>query len=225
MLGYEAIGRLAVGELTTANAVAVTASSGTLTLTFQSVASQISVAADAGTLTLTFQTVNTAVSMPAGQGTFNLTGQAAALTSAFILPASPFLYTERSQFGFAALGQVALGEYQSSQRPTLQIAFQTVQSNFSMPAAQGTFSLSGQPAFLFLGNILSAASGSYTLTGSQAVFQINMPADRGTFTTTFQVYDNVITLPTKMRAFARVGRSTISARSVGRDIRAKVYGG
>lgn len=225
MLGFDALGRRALGQFSDATASAVTAATGTYALSFQTVNSQVSMAAATGTLSLSFQTAAGNISMPAAQGTYTLTGQPVTLTANLYLTASPFIITERAQFGFAALGQVALGEYSSSTRPTFQLQLQDAVSRLSMPAAQGTFTLSGQNVVLFLGSILTAVRGTYTLSGQNINVLISMPAAQGAYALSFVTADGVIRLPKKIRAFPRVGHAAFSAKSVGRDIKIRSYGG
>lgn len=225
MLGFDALGRRALGEITEATASAVAAAVGTFALTFQPVVTQAGMAADAGTLAVVFQDVNSTARLPAEQGTFTLSGQSASFVANHVMPADPFPVRDRGQLGFAALGEVAIGETKSTARPTLALSFQQSVSSVSMPAEFGTFTLTGINTDLFIGSKLTAVTGTYTLAGLDAVFMVNMPADRGTYALTFKTADGVRRIA-KIRAFPRVGRGTIASRSMGRDeIKIRAYGG
>lgn len=224
MLGFEAVGRLALGEVPPATATQLIAAQGTYTLTLQSVDSAVSMSAAAGALALTMQTVTGAVSLPAAQGSYALTGYDAGLPYQVFMAASPFLITERSQMMFAALGEVALGEYRASSRPTFQTHFPDIVASTSLPADQGSYTLTGRDAALFLGFTLDPITGVYTLNGQSAVFQINLPAAQGAYALTLVAVDMVRAV-SKIRRFPRVGTSTATARSRGAGIRTRSYGG
>lgn len=224
MLGSDALGRRALGEAGAATSSAVIAASGTFTLTFSTAVAQASMTAGVGTFATTFQTTTSVLSAPVTAGSFTLTGSDASLSLTSVLTASPFIVSERSQFGFAALGEVALGEYRSINRPTFSLDLQDATSKYSMPANGGQFTLTGGDATLFLGSIVDAVGGSYVLTGYDAVSQINMPAASGSFAFT-SFATELLQRVRRIHAFPRVGRPTVSARSTGRDIKIRAYGG
>jgi hypothetical protein len=225
MLQGEALGRVALGELAASTALAISAAHGTFALTFQSVASQVSIAAESGTFTLSGQSAATAVSLPAAQGAFTLSGQAATLTSTLVMTATPYIDGEKIQFGFAALGEVGLGQMSASSARTFALNWQSAVSSFSLPVESGTFTVTGRDAVLFTGRILNPVAGAYSLTGYDAAFQINMPAQTGLFVLSGQTIDVLRRIP-KIRAFPRVGNPAFSAASRGRDtIKIRAFGG
>lgn len=227
MLGFEALGRYALGQFTSTAAFSVTASAGSFTLTgvAAGVTAQRYLSAGAGSFTLAGPTTRFPLVMPADVGAFTLTGIAATPTAVRRI--------------VSAVGSFAL----SGQEITPKV---------TMPAGVGAYSLTGISSVLVQGYVLNAepyvaterlhvgfaALGAISIgqmqvstgftfqIGAQDIaFRVNMPADVGAF---------VITLPStvafartrpKIVAFPRVGRGAISAKSVGRDMRARSYGG
>lgn len=54
-------------------------------------------------------------------------------------------------------------------------------NNYTITAAQGTYTLTGQTASLLTGGFMTAEQGSYTLLGSEALRDIEMDADLGSY--------------------------------------------
>lgn len=226
MLGHQALGWFALGQITGPSAYALTlelgtftvsgqdatltnarvlaCAVGTFTLAGQNVGLPVSMPAEVGAYTLTGQTatlqatrtmtaevgsytidgyVTFVVSMPAEVGSYTLTGQGSTLVKGYSINCEPFPSIRNVQFGFAALGEVAIGQSRVSEGNTFSIAGQSLSLSVNMPAD----------------------AGSYIVTGSN-VIQFNR-------------------VLRKFRAFTRVGHGTVSARSVGRDIKARSYGG
>lgn len=224
MLGFHALGQVALGQISTTAAFAVVAAVGTFNVTGQSsalfpsasagefvvtgqnAALSVNMPADAGTFTLTgigagvsaTRTVpldcgsftftglemTPRVTMPADVGAFTFAGFIGSLVQGYVLNAEPYVSRQDVFVGFAALGQVAIGQGELPDGLTFQIQGQEMTFNVGMPADVG----------------------SYIVTGPSVI-------------------DFVRTIP-KIRAFPRVGRSTISAHPIGRDaIKIRAYGG
>jgi hypothetical protein len=226
MLGFDALGRLALGEGGAANATALEASAGVFALTFGSAVGAVSMPAETGSFTIAGQSALSTLSMPAETGSFLISGQAATLSSGFTLYCSPNAVSLRQQFGFSALGELALGQGESSSNDTtFRFGFQNAEARFSMAAGPGSYVIAGQAANLFSGYSINPQAGAYLLTGSDAPFLISMPAARGVFTLTANDVEFRRAIG-KIRAFPRVGHATFSAKSTGRDtIKIRAFGG
>jgi hypothetical protein len=225
MLGFQAIGKLAIGELSSSNATELAADYGTYAITWQEVTAQLGMEAELGTYTVTGQDVALSISMNAEQGSYTLTGQDASLVANVVMAANAATSGVRAQFGFSALGQVALGQIRSTTQNAYVVTGQNIDIAFSMQAEFGTYTLSGQTANLFEGYITTPDTGAYTLTGQDVNFMISMPADSGSYAVTWWAVDGVRRIA-KIRAFPRVGNPTFSAKSTGRDaVKVRAYGG
>jgi len=226
MLGFDALGRLALGEGGAANATALTAEVGAFVLAFGNVVGSVSMPADAGSFAISGKDALSTLSMPAENGSFLISGQAATLTSGFTLYCSPYAISTRQQFGFAALGELSLGQGESSSTATtFKLGFQSAEARFAMSAAPGSYVIAGQAANLFSGYSINPRAGAYLQTGSDALFLISMPANRGVFTLTPNQVEFRQAIG-KIRAFPRVGHATFSAKSTGRDtIKIRAFGG
>lgn len=226
MLGHQALGRFALGQITGLSAYQITADAGAYTVTGQTATLSAArrITAAVGTFTLSGQNVGLPVRMPAEVGTYALTGQSAT-----------FQATRRMT---AAVGTYTIAGY-----VTLVV---------TMPAAAGAFTVSGNAANLVKGYVINcepfpsvrlvqfgfaalgevaigqsriADGNTFNISGQAANFQTNMPADAGSYLVTGSTVVQFGRVLRKFRAFARVGRGTVSARSVGRDIKARAYGG
>jgi hypothetical protein len=225
MLGFGAQGRLALGEIPSSAATALTADVGSYVITWQTVAFAPSIPVATGSYVLTGQTTTgLRVSVPITTGAFVITGQPVSMTTGITLVASPQQSGARVQFSFGALGEFAIGQLAATSPTTYVLAFQAVSARFGLPVATGSYIITGQPVTLFLGNILTAQPGSYILSPKTVLFQVNMPVTKGTYLLTGQRMD--FTRPiVKFRAFNRAGHGTVSAKTTGPGMRAKVYGG
>lgn len=143
MLGFHALGKIAIGELSTESAVVL--ESGAFVLDGQpALFNQVRVAA-VGSFTLSGQAASRVISMRAGAGAFVDTGIAAGLHHGRILVASQTITTTVSHFLFAPLGQFSLGGGALNSQAT-------------------TFVLTGDNINLNVDNPLTAASGTFILT-------------------------------------------------------------
>lgn len=226
MLGFYALGQLALGEGGVSTATLITAAAGSFTLSGQAISVTLPMLADVGTFTLSGQSAGLPTVLPSNAGSFTLAGQNAGLNASYFIGATPYQDGERSFFGFSALGASALGQgSQSSTGLTFSVAWQEASSVQSLAANAGAFVLSGQDSRLIEGYVLSTLAGQYAMTGNDALFTVTMPAAAGSFVLTSSAIDLVRPIG-KIRAFPRVGRRSISASPTGRGgIRIRAYGG
>lgn len=228
MLGFDALGKLALGQLPGASANAVSADAGAFVLSGQDAVFTVAMPGEAATFTLSGQAAGLAVSMPAGTGVFTLTGQTALTPSVFRLTCGPFVASEDTQFGIAALGAIALGQLyrETDTAISFELAGGDVVFRHTMAAAVGAFVLAGQDARLVEGNVLSADVGALAVTFQSVATSLTLPLAAGAFTLTGQGPSTELARRSpKLRRFPRTGTTTISARSVGAGLRARAYGG
>lgn len=226
MLGFNALGRLALGEADAGSATILTANAGTFTLSLQSVAGALSLAADVGAFTISGQTASYSSSMPAAAGSFSFTGQTSAVVASFVLSASPYVLPTTSFIGFASLGQVSLGGSDTrATEITFNLSFQDVASNRTLYAQAGSYTITSQQVRLFEGYTIDALPGAFLISGSDVSFNLSMPAPSGSFLISAKTIDLTRRIG-KIRAFPRVGNPTFSARATGRDgFRVRAHGG
>lgn len=225
MLGFEALGRNALGQVTAATARSITIEAGSFSVIGQAatLSNARTIAAAAGTFTLTGKDAALPIRMPADVGAFTFTGNAAGVVTVRRLTASPYPIRNRQMFGFAALGEVALGQGSEVDGVTFQISGKDTGFSINMPAEVGTFTLTGQDARIVKGLVMEALHGTYAVSGQSVTLRLNMPADVGTFTTGGNVIEFIRRRP-RIRAFPRVGNPTFSGRTLGRGFKARAYG-
>ena len=97
-----------------------------------------------------------------------------------------------------------------------------ISPNLAMPAATGTFTLTGISDSFNVA--LPAGYGLFTLTGVSLNYLLALPAATGSFSLGGEVLD-FVHYRKKLRSFRRVGQNTISSRSSGRGMKARVSGG
>lgn len=201
MLGFGALGQSALGQYpddATAYALAVDVGA----FTFSGVAAGLTaaryLAADAGTFTLTGNDANVVVTIRRATfetGAFTLTGNVAGLAATRTLTASNLPDGESTQFGFAALGDVALGQSASDAVLTFGVSGQDARlaRARAIVAEVGTFTLGGQSADLirFLG--VRGDAGAFTVTGPDVGLYATrtLTASCGTFAESGQVIEFV----------------------------------
>lgn len=226
MLGFDALGRLALGEAPTAaaTAYAVTADGGSFTLSGQEMVSAVSMPAEVGAFTVA-GSAGLVVSMPAEAGSFTITGQASVAQAVFRLRCDPFLATTATHFGAAPLGALALGQGFLVTETSISFALSGGEAVFrhTMAAEAGSFVVTGQNMLPFEGNILTAQAGSFALTFQQFGTSITLPMGTGAFTLTGQA--ELARRSPKIRRFPRVGSTTATARSRGAGVKVRAYGG
>lgn len=227
MLGFAALGLFALGEIPPSTATKIVGEPGSFAITWQTVVARPSMSAASGAFTLSGQPATLRTSMPAAAGSFALAGQSANLTAALVLTAESSSTGRGSYFGFAALGDVALGEISRvATAATFALSWQDDSSRVSMPAPAGSFVLTGSDARLVEGFVVTAERGVYALSGQNATFRVVMPAATGSYAITAKNVDFARPAPRKFRAFARVGNPTFSARHIGGvPIKIRVNGG
>jgi len=226
MLGVRgAIGQYAIGQFEDqAGAYSLAADVGTYTLTGQDAILRYGhvLTAAAGSYTLTGQaaTLSRDRRLACATGSYTITGQAASLLATrvlFALPDTRLGGTVYSFLGFAALGQVAIGQSTSDTvaAPATTYAitgYDTVlRRGISLTAAPGAYTLTGQIAGSYFTRAIIAGTGTYTINGQAAPSIITMPAAAGSYTLTGQdvTFNRV---RKRIRGFARVG-SPITARA------------
>jgi hypothetical protein len=226
MLGFAALGRLALGQARAASATLIAASAGSYTLTGQAALFSISVPLGAGAFTLTGNDAVFPVSMPAAAGSYALTGQALTLAAAASIYCSPYPANRARFVGFSALGGAALGQGSSlSIGTTYTLRGSDIAVAFGMAASAGSYTLTGSDARLVEGYVLSALGGSYSIAGQDAQFSVSVPLEAGSYTLSGQVIDLTRGIA-KIKAFPRVGAPGFAARSTGRDAaRMRAFGG
>jgi len=125
--------------------------------------------------------------------------------------------TVYAQFGFAALGQVALGGSASNTvaapATTYSITgYDTVlRRGISITAAPGSYTITGQNAGAYFTRAIIAGTGTYTINGQAAPSIITLPAAAGSYTLTGKDVE-FLRVRKRIRGFARVG-SPITARA------------
>lgn len=227
MLGFDALGKLALGELPSGVASALTADAGAFVFTGQDAALAVSMPDDAGAYTLAGQSVGFVVSMPADAGSLTLSGQAALLPSQLTLACDPFYAPEDTQFGLDALGAVALGQLYIDSEATSSFEISSVDVVFSHTMAfdAGAIVWTGNAAALIEGNILSPQSGDFAVAFQPFATGVTATLETGAFAVTGPgTFDLVRRVP-KLRRFPRTGTTTIAARSMAAGVRARAYGG
>jgi len=225
MLGFDALGRLALGETSASTSKAIQIGVGSFSVTGQAagLAAARKITADAGAFSVTGRDAALPISMPATVGEVTFTGNAVGVVTVRRLVCSPYPIRNRQMFGFAALGEVGLGQAQEPDGVTFQISGQELTFNVSMPAEVGTFTLTGQDARIVKGLVMEALGGTFAISGQSVTLRLNMPADVGTFTTGGNVVEFIRRRP-RIRAFPRVGNPTFSGRAMGRVFKARAYG-
>lgn len=225
MLGFDAIGRLALGEASASTSKAIQIDAGSFSITGQAagLSNARKVTAEAASFTVTGSDAALPISMPASVGAFTLAGQSVGVVTVRRLGCSPYPVRNRQMFGFAALGELALGQAQDTDGVTFQISGQELTFSVSMPAEVGAFTLTGQDARIVKGLVMDAFGASFEVSGQSVTLRLNMPADVGTFTTGGNVVEFIRRRP-RIRAFPRVGNPTFSGRAMGRGFKGRAYG-
>ncbi len=143
---------------------------GSYAISGQAATFKVNMPAEVGAYLIAGQSATFGVNMPADVGSYTINGQDARTLKQFVLHAShlPVVAIYRRQFGFAALGEVALGEHDYIDTPatTYQILGQSVE--FRVPRLQaevGSYLIDGQAANLEQHRILYAGAGAYVVTG------------------------------------------------------------
>lgn len=167
MLGFHPLGDVALGEITIGNPVVI-GEVGAFVLTGQDALWQRTGVADVGAFTLTGQAALFSLSMSAGTGAFTLAGQDSGVLKGFVLQAEPTVNTFAEHPLFSPLGALAVGESKANDQAT-------------------TFVLTGSNADGARGVTFAADTGSFTLTGYDALLEITG-------------------YPSNIRIFPRVGR-------------------
>lgn len=228
MLGFDALGKLALGQLSgVAAASAITAETGALVVSGQEMASVVTMPADAAAVTVTGQSAGLVVSMRAEAGTLTITGQTVVTTAAYRLAVGPFVAQEDTQFGVAALGAIALGQLyaDSANSISFEVTGGEVMFRHAMAAEAGAVAISGGAANLVEGNVLTADHCDIIVTFHPIATTITLPLGAGSLVITGQGQVELSRRSPKLRRFPRAGTTTISARSVGAGMRARAYGG
>lgn len=228
MLGFDALGKLALGQLPGGSASAVSADAGAFVLSGQDAVFTVAMPGEAATFTLSGQAAGLAVSMPAGTGVFTLTGQTALTPAVFRLTCGPFVASEDTQFGIAALGAIALGQLyrETDTAISFELSGGDVVFRHTMAASVGAFVYTGQDARLVEGNVLTAEHVDFTLSFPAFATSIVLPMAAGSYAVTVQgdLMELARRSP-KLRRFPRVGSTTVSARSRGAGVKVRAYGG
>jgi len=198
MLGFQALGRRALGQITAD--VAVDAEVGAFALTGQAATFAINMPADAGLFTLTGEDAGfvRVRQVSAEVGAFALAGQTA--TFAINMPAEAGAFALGGQdvtFGYVSLrvfadpGSFTLNGQDSRRLLSLQTAAasftltgQTVGLSLGLTAGRGTFALAGQSSRRVLS--LAASAGTLTLSGQPSRRVLSLAASKGTFALTGQ---------------------------------------
>ena len=138
-LGTNAIGRLALGEVDAATSKNIACSAGAYTLTgiATGLVNTRTITAAAGSFSLNGQSAALPIKMPAETGTFTITAPTTGLNFFRYLVATPYPIRSSNQFGFAALGEVAIGQAQEPAGVTFLITGQPANFAVKMPAAAG----------------------------------------------------------------------------------------
>ena len=172
-------------------------------------------------------------SLAASPGSFTLTGNSVGLTAARVLYAGQFVNsTRRKQFGFAALGEVALGE-SIQETATDQVTFRLSEPDsglkvgYNLQASAGSFTLTGVDLTLAYSRVLTAGVGAFTLTGIDQTLEVarNMSVAAGSYTLSGIAAELAIGRR-KLYAFPRSGsvtRGIVRAGSVTRGITRSGY--
>jgi len=198
MLGFSALGDAPLGALPVASAsytLAIDLGAFTVSGVPAQLAATRRIVASTGTF---IATGNDAAVRPARQfaaaaGAFAISAQAAAFRAVRWLYASPLSSRADVHVGFAALGQIALGQGSDVADVTVSVAFQAerLASTRRLYANAGAFVLGGRAAELirFLG--VTGAPSSFTWTGNTArlAWVRFLIAGTGTFAETGTVID------------------------------------
>lgn len=206
MLGFQALGRRALGQISTD--VAVNAEAGAFLLTGQDATFAVAMPAETGTFTLTGQdaTLTRIRQVAASAGSFALTGQDA--TFAITMPAGAGAFVLTGQD--VTFRYVSLRVYAEAGSFTLN--GQSSRRLLSLQTAAASFALTGQSVGLSLA--MTGGRGSFALTGQTATFAITMPAATGTFTLTGQDSRRVLSLKANKATFTLTGQSTFRQRNL-----------
>lgn len=226
MLGFDALGKRALGEVPTAAANALIAEAGAFALTGQTIVSTVTMAGETGAYELLGSATFTIV-LPMDAGAFTLAGQTALTPAVFTLRCDPYVSLQAVQVGFAPLGAIALGQGYIDTATAISFALtgQEVGFRHTMAAEAGAFVFTGQEVSPFLGNILSPEAGAFALTFQTVASSIVLPLAAGSFVLTGIGQTDLTRRAPKIRAFPRVGRNTATARPVSGGARARAYGG
>lgn len=175
-----------------------------------------------------------AYALQCSAGSFTLTGVNVTLAAGRVLYAGQFIYITRTkQFGFAALGEIGLGQ-SSSEQSTDQVTFRLDGPQLTkltvgrvIIAGTGSYALTGIDAGLLYDRKLLAGVGSYALTGIAA----GLIADRflyagvGSYALSGVSTDFAIARR-KLYAFPRSGSVTRGITRSGYDpVKVRAYGG
>lgn len=228
MLGFNGLGRLAIGQADETRAFSLSAGAGSFTLSgvAASVLPQRAIAASTGAFALSGIAVGLPLVMPADAGAFALTGIAVNA-----------LATRLASF----------------EAGTFTLTGQEITPRVSMPADTGVFQISGVASVIVQGYVLNAepyvqfqrdfvgfaALGSvaigqdrtpggvtFSLNGQDITPRINMPVEPGAFVLTGPSVTTFGRTRPKIRAFPRVGNPAFSATSRGRDaVKIRAFGG
>lgn len=235
MLGFDALGKLALGQVERelVNEYTLAAGVGAFTLNGQSaglIADRF-LYGDAGSFLLAGQDADyqRTYGVVAGTGAFALTGQAAGVTAARVLYASPMAALRSRHFLYAALGKIQLGgTTASTSATTFALTGQHIDVSIGrqIPADAGSFLVTGQDASLVAARMLAGATGSFLLTGQDVTLAVErrLVAGTGSFIVSGVTTEGVVRRR-KILAFPRVSSNHIIASKRGGQIRAAVYGG
>jgi len=240
MLGHAALGEFSLGqvEAVIVNAYSVTASAGAFTLTGVSsgLAIGYNLVSGAGAFSVSGQAVGFKrdLAVIASTGSFLFGGVASGLLATRVLyPSHQVSVTQRAQFMFAALGEVAFGEatnVESVQNITFTFVGQDILFGLgkSLPSDVGAYTLTGNDVGITADRFLSADVGAFAWTGQNAVLKWDrvVIAGVGSFTVTGPATD-LSRRSRKILAFPRNGRAGAQAKvRVGRpSTQVKVHWG
>lgn len=152
LLGFDAIGRWALGQNPSNGNAALIAAPGSYLLTGVAATFAVGFPADAGTYVITGVDVTFSSAFPAVAGSYSLTGVAATFKASFAASAGSYALT-----GFAAAEKVqfacAAGSYGVTGNATTFVG--------TLPAVSGTYVITGSAATAPI--VMFAAGGSYVI--------------------------------------------------------------
>lgn len=229
MLQLEALGRLALGQVPSSTAAAVTFEAGAFTVTGQTVNTTTTLPVEPLVIAATGQNVATVVGVPFEVGAYTVTGQNVDPRENYVLRFEPFAAYRDVHFLFSALGEAALGQakQQSPTGVSFELAGQDVKFSHSLSVSPASISVTAGSANLFLGNILSPTVWAVTTAFQPFGTVIRLPVSPAQFAVTFSSSPpfELARRSPKLRRFPRVGSTTVSARSRGAGVKVRAYGG
>lgn len=196
MLGFQALGRYALGETSVVVPI-VLAETGAFSLTGNPVHFHLTRKAGTGAFTLTGQPTLRQITFRPAAGSFVLTGVSAGLRRGYRLVASPTVQTYGSHFLFAPLGRFALGGAVTGADQATTFIFTGNNANMNRAAH------------------LDAGTGVFTWTGIDATIIVQG------YPTKIRAFPRVAF---GMRAGSR-GGGPVGRPSIGTSVRARAFGG